>query len=63
LKNCFYPLQLITKSSSKTQNKRASVYKVGIILMVLSKSLAFELTGQKKGNKLELIWAATQDER
>jgi hypothetical protein len=30
-----------------------------IILMVLSKSLAFELTGAQKGNKRkELIWAA-----
>jgi hypothetical protein len=27
---------------------------VGIILMVLSKSLAFELTGAQKGNKKEI---------
>jgi hypothetical protein len=29
-----------------------------IILMVLSKSLAFELSAQKGKKKLELIWAA-----
>jgi hypothetical protein len=51
LKNCFYPLQLITKNLSKTQNKGHPFTKVGIILMVLSKSLAFELTGAQKGNK------------
>jgi ATP-dependent DNA helicase RecG len=48
LKNCFYPLQLITKNLSKTKNKGHPFTKVGIILMVLSNHLPLNSPEHKR---------------